>query len=424
MPSELSPTQGPSIHPHQSISSAQYQAGPIPFSQVHMTTDNTPTPSPDIESNHSQAAESSFDWLIRALGGVVDGPSQPMLARPDALEPSLLIPLGTRSATEAALRRGHDDRDVRTRLITSAGRTLGRMGMLPRVTGQRLAFPMTRVLKDLQEVIGDPSLQISIGAGPPRRNRKPVIMMIRGNGEIAGFAKVGWSPFTVDLVSNEFELLGLVDGELPHPILTPAPLRLLKSPGRVVAVTSAMRSHDWSRPRPLLPEMIDEIGRSVGHRHARVADLTWLTNPTLGDRNDEKSTHLRAAIAKVSERFGSNPIEVGLWHGDLNHWNLISSGKGISVIDWEFAGLDRPIGQDRRHLRFEKIRRNVSTSPEAAVSSFVDAELRGSSTTVELALYLADIAIRESQLSGQGWSGAMSGYRAPLTTALQGLMSS
>lgn len=389
-----------------------------------MSSDSTPNdtelsdPSPDQQPS----AESSFDWLIRAMGGTVEGPSQPMLARPNAAEPELLLPLGSRAATEAALRRAHDDRGPQARALTTVGRTVGRLGLLPRITGERLDFPMTRVLRDLQQLIGDPTLQISIGAGPPRRNRKPVVMMIRGNGEIAGFAKVGWSRFTMDLTRNEFEILELVDGQLPLPILTPAPMRLIERADQLIAVTSAMQSHDWARPKPLLPEQIDEIGRSVGHRTTVVSDLPWLTNPHFGERTDQLESSLELAVAGVVERFGSTSVEVGLWHGDLNPWNLISNAVGVGVIDWEFAGLDRPIGQDRRHLRFEAVRRNTSISAEEAVTSFVQQELQGPSTTAELAIYLADVAIRESQLSGQGWSGAMSGYRAPLTAALESLL--
>ena len=386
-----------------------------------MTSSSTPI---DTESaKRLNSTESSFDWLVRALGGVVDGPSQPMLARPSAIEPELLLPLGTRAATEAALRRGHDDRSPRARALTTIGRTVGRLGLLPRITGERLDFPMTRVLKDLQELIGDPDLQVSVGAGPPRRNRKPVVMLIRGNGEIAGFAKVGWSPFTMELVRNEFEMLEMVDGNLPHPILTPAPMRLIERSDQLVAVTSALQSQDWTRPNTLLPEQIDEIGRSVGHRTTTVSELSWLTDPHFGERTDELETSLESAVAGVAREFGSTEVDVGLWHGDLNPWNLISNGNGVGVIDWEFAGLDRPLGQDRRHLRFEAIRRNRDLTAEAAVSLLVEQELQGRSTKAELAIYLADIAIRESQLSGQGWSGAMSGYRAPLTAALESLLS-
>ena len=386
-----------------------------------MSNDSTPTDSEN--SDQSESTESSYDWLVRAMGGVVDGPSQPMLARPNANEPELLLPLQTRAGTEAALRRAHDDRSPRARALTTAGRTIGRLGLLPHLTGERLDFPMTRVLKDLQQLIGDPNLQISIGAGPPRRNRKPVVMLIRGNGEVAGFAKVGWSPFTMGLTRNEFEILELVDGKLPRPMLTPAPMRLIERPDQLVAVTSAMQSHDWARPKPLLPEQIDTIGQSVGHRTTTVSDLAWLTEPHFGERTDELETSLESAVAGVPNRFGSTEVEVGLWHGDLNPWNLISNSTGVGVIDWEFAGLDRPIGQDRRHLRFEAVRRNTATPADVAVSSFVEQELHGASTKAELAIYLADIAIRESQLSGQGWSGAMSGYRAPLTAALESLLS-
>lgn len=114
---------------------------------------------------------STHDWLLDALGGVVDGPTTPMLARPNASEASLLIPLSTTAVTASALRRGHNDRSVGTRLTSTAGRLAGRLGALKRIGGERLDFPMTKVVKMIQTLMGDPSLVVSIGAGPPRRNR-------------------------------------------------------------------------------------------------------------------------------------------------------------------------------------------------------------------------------------------------------------
>jgi hypothetical protein len=93
------------------------------------------------------------------------------------------------------------------------------------------------------------------------------------------------------------------------------------------------------------------------------------------------------------------------------------------VIDWEFGGHDRPIGQDRRHLRLESIRRDPAAEPAAAVKLFVERELAGWSSPAELGVYLADLAIRESRLSGQGSSSLMSGYRRPLTAAIEDLLS-
>jgi hypothetical protein len=371
-------------------------------------------------SQHDWA--STHDWLLDALGGSVNGPTTPMLARPNASEASLLIPLSSTAVSTSALRRGHNDRSVGERLKTTAGRLAGHLGALERVGGERIDFPMTRVVKMIQGLFGDSSLVVSIGAGPPRRNRKPVLMVLRPNGEIVGFAKVGWSDFTTELVVNEFGLLKAVDGLLPDPIRTPAPIKLMEDRGSVVAVTSALSAPEWSRPRGLTPDQIDNIARTVGFRLATVSALRWLNEPRFGTRTDDSQLRLTAAVAGVAAQFADEQLEVGLWHGDLNPWNLISTSTGVGVIDWEFGGWDRPIGQDRRHLRFESIRRDPAMDPATAVSLFVERELAGSSTPTELGVYLSDMAIRESRLSGQGWSSAMSGYRLPLTTAIEGLL--
>jgi hypothetical protein len=345
-----------------------------------------------------------------------------MLARPNTSEASLLIPLSTNAVTVSALRRGHDDRSFGARLTTTAGRMAARLGTLSPVGGERIDFPLTTAVEMIQTLLGDPSLVVSIAAGPPRRNRKPVLMLLRPSGEIVGFAKIGWSAFTTDLVANEFGLLKAVDGLLPDPLRSPAPIELMEGPGLVIAVSSAISAHQWTRHRGLTPEQIDNIAKTVDHRHTTVSELKWLNEPRFGSRADQAQRRLQEAVAGVASQFADESLEVGLWHGDLNRWNLISTSSGVGVIDWEFGGRDRPVGQDRRHLRLESIRRGSAVDPASAVKLFVERELVGSSTPTELGVYLADIAIRESRLSGQGWSSAMSGYRLPLTCAIEELL--
>jgi hypothetical protein len=281
---------------------------------------------------------------------------------------------------------------------------------------------LTNVVRSIQAALGDPALLVSIGVGPPRRNRKPVLMLIRPSGEVVGFAKVGWSDFTRELVVNEFDLLKQVDGRLPPPLQSPAPIELIHRGDQAIAISTAIPSSDWSRRRGLTPEQIDTIGRTIDHRWISVAEMDWLRQPLFGDRSDDSQKRLEAAVAGVADHFANDSVEVGLWHGDLNPWNLISNRTGVGVIDWEFGGRDRPVGQDRRHLRLESLRRTAQLEPADVVTIFVERELAGPSSPAELGIYLADLSIRESRLSGQGWSSAMSGYRLPLTAAIVDLL--
>ncbi len=373
-----------------------------------------------IQSGHHE--QTTFDWLIDALGGEVSGEPVAALARPSLENPELLIPTAARAATVSALRRNHDDRSVKAKLRSSLARTAGRVGMLHLAGGETGHFPQTAVCHELQSFFGDPSLHFAMAAGPRRRNRKPVLMAIRPDGEIVGYAKVGWSDFTKGLVQNEYDVLCAVDGKLSKPMVTPQPLELLNVNDRLVAVTTSVHGPEWGRRRVLTPEQIDTIA-NVGRRRITVSELPWLLSPDFGERHDTSEVSLERAVLSVRESLADHELDVGLWHGDLNPWNLITDHGSVGVIDWEFAGFDRPVGQDRRHLRFESLRRNDSTTPAEAVSTFVTSELAGRSSEPELALYLADVAIRESRLSGQGWSGPMAGFRLPLTLAIERLLS-
>jgi hypothetical protein len=360
---------------------------------------------------------------MAALGGSVDdGSTLTFLARPDARNPVLLLPVTPTAAAVTALRRHHDARTIGQRLAGVGARLTARAGSLTSAGGDVVELATPAVVAQLRRLFGEADLKVAISVGPPRRNRKPVIMMMRDDGELLGYAKVGWSDFTRRLVDNEFTMLQRVVGHLPPPLRAPTPLARLEMDHLVIAVTSSLLPARPSRRRHLSDEDIAGLARCTGSTRVPVASLGWLAEPRFGSRSDTAEGELQNAVASVRDRLADETVEVGIWHGDLNPWNLITAGARLGLIDWEFAGNDRPIGQDLRHLRLERIRRVDVIDPTTAVDRFVAAEHPTEENSTELALYLADMAIRESQLSGQGWDGAMSGFRVPLTRALESLV--
>ncbi len=345
-----------------------------------------------------------------------------LLARPNAADPLLLLPLGPRAAAIAALRRHHDARTIGQRLAGAGGRLVARTGSLTRAGGDVVELPTPAVVAQLRHLFGEPDLNVAISVGPPRRNRKPVIMMMRDDGEVVGYAKVGWSDFTKQLVHNEFSMLQKVEGFLPPQLRAPTPLAMFELEHIIVAVSSPVLPLRPFRRRRLQDDDIVELARCTGSTRRPVASLGWLAAPRFGSRSDRAQQALDSAVGLVRDRLAGHTVEVGIWHGDLNPWNLITAARTVGLIDWEFAGLDRPVGQDARHLRMERIRRGSTADPATAVDRFVATERATRDDLTELTLYLADLAIRESQLSGQGWDSAMSGFRKPLTRALEGLV--
>ena len=377
------------------------------------------------------APQETLPWLIDILGGPVDGPSIPMLARPDAAGAELLIPLASSGVTAAAVVRRHDGRNPRQRAATTLARAAARVGQIQRVGGEIIQFPRTALLAQMTRVLGRTELIPSIGLGPPRRNRKPLIMLITPDGETVAYAKVGWSGLTRELVRNESKWLTELDGRPAPPVVVPAPLLTLEATSstqndtRTLVMSPLLGTAGRRQPR-LTPAEVKTLARTLGSRQQRVADLQWLRAPVTqpegsADVSDELGQRLMAAVSAVADLHAGVEVETGLWHGDLNPWNTVTVGANLGVFDWEFAGSQRPIGQDNLHIQFETIRRSNAAPPEDVVDEFV-AQVEASPDPLRpvlLDVYLADLTLREARLSGQGWDGPMARYRQPLTRMLE-----
>ncbi|NNF56004.1 MAG: phosphotransferase [Acidimicrobiales bacterium] len=378
---------------------------------------------------HTRAAspKGSLQWLIEVLGGEVDGPSIPMLARPNSANPELLIPLSSSAVSAAALTRRHDGRSLREQAISELALLVTRTGQLRRIGGEVVDFPATATMKLIATELGLSGLTPAIGIGPPRRNRKPSVMLITPAGRTVAYAKIGWSALTRNLVANEFDWLQRLDGRVPEPFVIPSPLLSTETPsgpdGATKTIVMTPLPGNRGRKYPQLEASeIKSLARSLGTRRRKVADLSWLAPPnSQGSPEDDLSKRLAAAVVRVRDQHAQVELETGLWHGDLNRWNTVTSGDSLGVFDWEFAGADRPVGQDYLHIQFETLRRSGHRTPNEAIETFLqqmDTE-RDPQRTVAIDVYLADLALRESRLSGQGWDGPMAGYREPLVETLE-----
>ncbi len=343
-------------------------------------------------------------WLLDALGGKGRGPARRMLARPSAASPELLLPLASRIAGATSLRRYHDGKDRRERTITSAATGLARLGALRFAPGDTVEVGPFALVQHVAEVLGESDLQIAVTLGPRRRNRKPVVQLIRADGTTVGFAKVGWSPFTKALVENETDWLDRLEGAVPESIQIPTVLARLDDGARTIVVTSALpTSRRSGRGGGLAASTVIDLARALGTVEVPVASLPHL--PLL---RSSRVSHL-FDLGRLVERHGDSVVELGLWHGDLTPWNTATIGRTSQVWDWEFADRDRPVGFDLLHQAFESVRRRTSHNEENALRDVAAraATILGPVTDAVDAtfdLYLCELMLREERLRGEGWN--------------------
>ena len=310
------------------------------------------------------ADDDELAWVSGVLGGHVDGPSQSYLCRPGLDRPELLVPLRPRAVAAGSMRRFHDDRSAKQRLVVMAGQLLGRTGALDRAPGDRLDVTPFALVESLARALGEPELIAAVSLGPRRRNRKPVLQLLRPDGRTIGFAKVGWSPLTTELITNEARWLRHVDGRMPDSTAAPAVLvdRIFGS--NHVAVTAPVDTPAFSRRRgPLGADTLAALARLGTNERATVGDSAMVAQFA------DSAVSAAVAVDRLVERHGAQVVEFGMWHGDLTPWNTATSHGVSSIWDWEFADDHRPVGFDALHIAFELVRRRAAGNERAAVDS-------------------------------------------------------
>lgn len=298
------------------------------------------------------------------------------------------------------MRRHHDARTPREVASGVLGEIAARTGTLQLAGGDVVDMSQFGLVNQIARRLGESGIVAAIGAGPPRRNRKPVIQLLRKNGSTIGFAKVGWSPMTTELVTNEARWLRAVAGRLPDPIDAPrVVLHDTFGDNEVVVTTPLQITPTFTTPSPVADEVVIAVGRCLGSTVKTVREI-------VGGRGLTDSCG--PAITTLLERHSATEIEVGLWHGDFTPWNMASTKGRRLVWDWEFAGDDRPIGFDLIHRELERVRRAAANNEAAAVDAAMAFtspawNLDGDQLEATRCLYLAEIIARETRLADQGW---------------------
>jgi hypothetical protein len=344
-----------------------------------------------------------YRWLADALGGAGDTAPHRVLARPSAAAPELFIPLRTAAAGAASLRRFHDGRSRNELAKTLGAIALARLDLLRLAPGQIVDIGPFELVDRLAERLGEEDLVFGITLGPRRRNRKPVLQLLRPDGRTIGFAKVGWSPLTRALVDNEAHWLERLRPVVPSQLRIPDVLTRIEDDTRTVLVVSALETSPRSGSAGRLsPDTIMQLARSLGTEISAVADLPYL------DQLRQGRVGTLIDVDRLAERHSEATLELGIWHGDLTPWNTSTVGGVSSVWDWEFADRHRPVGFDLLHTAFESVRRQARQNEPRALNATrdrADTILAPSDqpTAATFDLYLCELIMREARLKDEGW---------------------
>ena len=140
-----------------------------------------------------------------------------------------------------------------------------------------------------------------------------------------------------------------------------------------------------------------------------MAALGWTTR--VRDALDAASAEERDIVESTLDEFGSVVLDGGAWHGDLTPWNLLTSSRGVGLIDWEFAAAEVPVGFDVCHfhtqvgmeLRGLDAARALDRAASVAATDLATLGQSPTSAAAVWRLYLVELARRTFALRGLGF---------------------
>jgi len=301
----------------------------------------------------SPCAADGLKWLENALnvrltpvGGIMFG----IVSLPGGR--GYLIPLSNKKAAVQALSL-YGAQNLKARV----GKQILRTGLilsltqlwLPRVELDGLDSDQENsLLRLLHNLFGRSDIEIAISLGTPGPQRKPVVQVLSRQGEVLGFAKVGWNGNTCVLVKNEADALNsLGNFRLQHSVL-PQVLHFSKWNGRVLLVTSPLSIFAKADiPRVLTEthiQCLEELSQA-DLEYARFKEsLFWRTIRERVKRQEGavpsyQMYALKQAMALLEDRLGDETLPWVWRFGDFTPWNVqfdVRISK-VHVIDLEYA---------------------------------------------------------------------------------------
>ncbi len=280
---------------------------------------------------------------------------------PRASRPSLAVPLGSARGTASAVGRFHaglTPRQVLVRLLATGATRVAPRTVLPdqfEVVGSAQGS----LAQHLGQVLGQP-VQLALGIGSERVNRKPVVAVLDARGRHLAFAKIGDSAVSVSDVGSEARALRQLDGVTFPEVSVPRLLDFSHWQGKPVLLATALqpRAIQRGRWRSRAPaEAMAQVQRAFAAPRARPEDLPWFAErvaqlQTLQDL--EARSEANDCLAVLTARTGVTG-EVGAWHGDWTPWNMSAHRSGgrdqFQVWDWERFETGVPGGLDAVHYR-------------------------------------------------------------------------
>ncbi len=342
--------------------------------------------------------------LQRSRGsGRAPGADLELLVLPSSHSPRILVPAHNPVAASRAM--------LRFSAALSMRDTVKRLGVSALLRARaNAAFPDRLTVGEstdsLRHYLGDvfgETVDVSLGLGTARTNRKPVLQVFDTRGRSLAFVKVGETPVTEPLVQAEaasLERLG--ESELPRQLEVPRLLHLGRWEGALVVAMSPLQTSFWQRPSRQYTIPVD----AMSQLHAAFAEGDRpLTEMPLWDRMVAAQTSLAPsaerdrlgeALDALRDWDSGRSHAMGAWHGDWTPWNMSRLRNRLQLWDWERFETGVPLGMDRCHYAVNAVCRRDGLSIDSVMRGLDLANLENLDDEGQAAgaAYLATITSR------------------------------
>jgi hypothetical protein len=273
------------------------------------------------------------------------------------------------------------------------------------------------------DIVGRP-VQLSLGIGTVRANRKPVLGAFDDSGRPVAFVKVGDNPASIGHVRREAEALAALGQRDWRVIEVPRLLGSVEWRDMHVLVMSALVPPAWQGLDgrwPIPDAAMDELAFIDGvDERPLVESPMWarLRDVPAQLQSRELADELAETLDRVERGVGDTKLQVGAWHGDFTPWNMARTSDRLQLWDWERFEVGVPRGLDRLHYAVHTVSRERGFS----LSSVVEGLRRGAAGAgrQDLALaatYLAALGSRYL-LGAQGAGGEAVADQARLVLSI------
>lgn len=360
------------------------------------------TPSVGSPPGRASAGHTGDPAVAPAAGGQ-------FIVVPSLQRPRLLVPTGRRPAA-AALRRYGQPGSLRayfgTRALSLAFTTGAGTVLFPGRIRIRAPAGASTIDSYLRAELGL-DVRLSMYLSAPRANRKPVLQLLTPGGAAIGFAKIGVSPLTRELVRAELAALVRLRQAGLAEVTIPDVLHFGTWEGLDVLVLAALPA--WRRhrrvPQGQFLAAMTEVARVAGCASeplARSAYWARLAARVTAAGQSADRLALTEALAELGRRAGTAVLPFGAWHGDWTPWNMASTRRGLLVWDWERFTTGVPVGFDALHHWLQSEVVSGRRDPAVAAADCVErapallGPLAGTASAARLTalLYLSELSAR------------------------------